>query len=51
MRAHLGAHRHRLTVERLPAHAAELNPVEYLWDARIGRQVAWSAWKSARMAW
>jgi hypothetical protein len=26
MRAHLGAHRHRLTVERLPAHTAELNP-------------------------
>jgi transposase len=40
-----------LTAERLPAYAPELNPVEYLWDARIGRQVAWRAAKSARMAW
>jgi len=40
-----------LVVESLPAYAPELNPVEPLWDARIDRQVAWSAWKSARMAW
>jgi hypothetical protein len=51
MRSHLSAQRHWLTVERLPAYAPQLNPVEYLWDARIDRQVAWSAAKSARMAW
>jgi DDE superfamily endonuclease len=51
MRAHLDAQRDWLTVERLPACAPELNPVEGLWDARIDRQVAWRAWKSARMAW
>ncbi|HEV2920892.1 MAG TPA: transposase [Actinomycetota bacterium] len=51
MRAWLDSQRDWLTVERLPAYAPELNPVEYLWDARIDRQVAWSAWKSARMAW
>ena len=51
MRAHLDTQRHWLTVERLPAYAPELNPVEGLWDARIDRQVAWSASKSARMAW
>jgi hypothetical protein len=28
MRAHLAAQRHWLTVERLPAYAPELNPVE-----------------------
>jgi hypothetical protein len=26
-------------------------PVNLIWDARIDRQVAWSAAKSARMAW
>ena len=31
MRAHLDAQRHWLRVERLPAYAPELNPVEYLW--------------------
>ena len=31
MRAHLDAQRDWLTVERLPAYAPELNPVEYLW--------------------
>jgi hypothetical protein len=30
MRAHLHEQRHWLTVERLPAYAPELNPVEYL---------------------
>ena len=51
MRAHLDAQRDWLTVERLPAYAPELNPVEYLWDARIDRQVAWSASKSGQEAW
>jgi hypothetical protein len=31
MRAHLEQQRGWLTVERLPAYAPELNPVEYLW--------------------
>jgi hypothetical protein len=31
MRAYLDAQRDWLTVERLPAYAPELNPVEYLW--------------------
>ena len=31
MRAHLEAERDWLTVERLPAYAPELNPVEFLW--------------------
>jgi DDE superfamily endonuclease len=31
MRAHLEAQRDWLTVERLPAYAPDLNPVEYLW--------------------
>jgi len=31
MRAWLGSQRDWLTVERLPAYAPELNPVEYLW--------------------
>jgi hypothetical protein len=35
MRAHLEQQRDWLTVERLPAYAPELNPAEYLWDARI----------------
>ena len=51
MRAWLDRQRDWLTAERLPAHAPQLNPVEGLWDARIDRQVAWSAAKSARMAW
>ncbi len=51
MRAYLDSQNDWLTTERLPAYAPELNPVEGLWDARIDRQVAWRAWKSARMAW
>jgi transposase len=51
MRAHLEKQRDWLTVERLPGYAPELNPAEYLWDARRDRQGAWRAWKSARMAW
>jgi hypothetical protein len=37
MRAHLDAQRAWLTVERLPAYAPELNPVEYLWANLKGR--------------
>jgi transposase len=51
MRAWLDSQCDWLTAERLPTYAPELNPLEGLWDARIDRQVAWSASKSARMAW
>jgi hypothetical protein len=37
MRAHLAAQRDWLTVERLPAYAPELNPVEYLWANLKGK--------------
>jgi hypothetical protein len=40
MRAHLAAQRHWLTVERLPAYAPELNPVEYLWANLKGTELA-----------
>ena len=40
MRAHLAAQRHWLTVERLPAYAPELNPVEYLWANLKGGELA-----------
>jgi transposase len=40
MRAHLDAQRDWLTVERLPAYAPELNPVEYLWANLKGRELA-----------
>ena len=40
MRAHLNAQRHWLTVERLPAYAPELNPVEYLWANLKGGELA-----------
>ena len=40
MRAHLDAQRHWLTVERLPAYAPELNPVEYLWANLKGAELA-----------
>jgi transposase len=39
MRAHLHEQRHWLTVERLPAYAPELNPVEYLWATPQGHRV------------
>jgi hypothetical protein len=51
MGAWLAGQRHWLAVEYLPGYAHDLDPVEGLWDARIDRQVAWSAAKSARMAW
>ena len=40
MRAHLAAQRHWLTVERLPAYAPELNPVQYLWANLKGIELA-----------
>jgi DDE superfamily endonuclease len=40
MRAHLDAQRDRLTVERLPAYAPELNPVEFLWANLKGGELA-----------
>jgi hypothetical protein len=40
MRAHLDAQRGWLTVERLPAYAPELNPVEYLWANLKGTELA-----------
>ena len=40
MRAHLDAQRTWLTVERLPAYAPELNPVEYLWANLKGVELA-----------
>jgi hypothetical protein len=40
MRAHLAAQRHWLRVERLPAYAPELNPVEYLWANLKGGALA-----------
>jgi len=40
MRAHLEAQRDWLTVERLPAYAPELNPVEYLWANLKGTELA-----------
>jgi hypothetical protein len=40
MRAHLDAQRAWLTVERLPAYAPELNPVEGLWANLKGAELA-----------
>jgi transposase len=40
MRAHLDAQRDWLAVERLPAYAPELNPVEYLWANLKGTELA-----------
>jgi DDE superfamily endonuclease len=40
MRAHLDAQRHWLRVERLPAYAPELNPVEGLWANLKGTELA-----------
>jgi transposase len=40
MRAHLDAQRDWLTVERLPAYAPELNPVQYLWANLKGQELA-----------
>jgi transposase len=40
IRAHLAAQDHWLTVERLPAYAPELNPVEYLWANLKGVELA-----------
>jgi hypothetical protein len=40
MRAHLDTQRDWLTVERLPAYAPKLNPVEYLWANLKGAELA-----------
>jgi DDE superfamily endonuclease len=40
MRAHLAAQQGWLTVERLPAYAPDLNPVEFLWASLKGRELA-----------
>jgi hypothetical protein len=40
MRAHLDQQRAWLQVERLPAYAPELNPVEYLWANLKGAELA-----------
>jgi DDE superfamily endonuclease len=40
LRAHLDAQRDWLTVERLPAYAPELNPVEFLWANLKGGELA-----------
>jgi DDE superfamily endonuclease len=40
MRTHLDSQRDWLTVERLPAYAPELNPVEYLWANLKGGELA-----------
>jgi DDE superfamily endonuclease len=40
MRAHLATQRDWLTVERLPAYAPELNPVEGLWASLKGGELA-----------
>ena len=40
MRAHLDAQHDWLTVERLPAYAPELNPVEFLWANLKGAELA-----------
>jgi hypothetical protein len=40
MRAHLDTQRDWLTVERLPAYAPELNPVEFLWANLKGAELA-----------
>lgn len=37
---HIEANRDWLTVERLPAYAPELNPVEYLWSTVKGKDTA-----------
>ena len=39
MRAHLDTQRDWLTVERLPAYAPELNPVEFLWANLKGAEL------------
>jgi transposase len=40
MRAYLGAQRSRLTVERLPGYAPDLNPVELVWGNVKGCELA-----------
>jgi len=40
MKAYLGSQRRWLVVERLPAYAPELNPVEKLWANLKGAELA-----------
>lgn len=40
VQAHIQEQKEWLTVERLPAYAPELNPVEYLWSVLKGKDVA-----------
>jgi transposase len=40
MSAYLARQRHRLTVERLPGYAPDLNPVEVLWGNIKGQELA-----------
>jgi hypothetical protein len=49
MRAFMDSQRDWLRVERLPAYAPDLNPVEYLWDARI--DVKWRGARRSRPGW
>jgi transposase len=44
MKAFLATQRHWLVVERLPAYAPELNPVEALWAQLKGRSLANCGW-------
>ena len=44
MRAFLATQRHWLVVERLPAYAPELNPVEGLWAQLKGHHLANCSW-------
>jgi len=37
---HIEKNKHWLTVERFPAYAPELNPLEYLWSTLKGKDVA-----------
>jgi len=40
VREYIEQNKQWLTVERLPAYAPELNPVEYLWSAMKGKDIA-----------
>ena len=46
---HVGATRGRIVIERLPAYAPELNPVEYIWGhlktKEIANLIATKAWE------
>ena len=52
--AYLASTRGAITVERLPAYAPELNPVEYLWahlkEHEIGNLIVREAWQLSHQA-